>query len=224
MAFASLLKEFIEEHLDLRGRGPTLHGDAVDDGILLDRLFVFCKGGLFQINRESDMALWAVDMLAVVLERLDIVLGTLATEFMPALRPDGIFCGVITDAAHSDVEPRLRLFLQNEIGMVRNLAHLHDQSEDVGIVVQHDTVAHVGIEFSGRVRHDTTGEILFDLAEKFIVQRDTFRWKLHRLGMLVLHAAEHDMIRDEPELVESVFALFLGFPLDDGVEDFLVED
>jgi hypothetical protein len=47
MAFASLLEEFVEEHLDFGGRSPTFHGDAVDDGILLDGLFVFCKGGLF---------------------------------------------------------------------------------------------------------------------------------------------------------------------------------
>lgn len=57
--------------------------------------------------------------------------------------------------------------------MISNLTHLHDETKDVGVVVQHDTLAHIGIKPSSRVSHDTVGEVTFNLAEELVVQDDT---------------------------------------------------
>ena len=57
--------------------------------------------------------------------------------------------------------------------MISNLTHLHDETEDVSIVVQHDTSAHISIELSSGVGHYTLGKVAFNLAEKFVVQDNT---------------------------------------------------
>lgn len=154
VALASLLVEFIQERLDFGRRGPIFHGNAVDDGILLGRLLRVCKRWLFQINGKGYVAAWAVNVFLLVLERLYIVFGTLAAEVMAALGSNCIFGWFVTNTTHCNVEPWLRVFLQDKIWMVCDLAHLHDQAEDVGIVVQHDTTADICIKLSGGIGHD----------------------------------------------------------------------
>jgi len=53
--------------------------------------------------------------------------------------------------------------------VIGHLPHLHDQTKDVCIVVQHDTLTDIGIELSSRIGHNAAREIMFDLTEKFIV-------------------------------------------------------
>jgi hypothetical protein len=64
------------------------------------------------------------------------------------------------------------MFLQDQIGVIGYLPHLHDQTKNVGVVVEHYTSADVGVKLARSVCHDTTGEIVFDLAEKLIVDGD----------------------------------------------------
>ena len=75
------------------------------------------------------------------------------------------------------------MLLENKIWMVGNLTHLHDQPKNIGIVVEHDTPADVGIELSRRVGHNAAGEIMLDFAEEFIVQGDS-----NVIRHLALHA------------------------------------
>lgn len=127
---------------------------------------------LFKINRQGDMAAWTVND-RISLEGLDIILGTSTTEFMTTTRPNGFFGGFVANATHKNILSTLRMLLQNQIRVVGDLAHLHDETEDVGVVVQHDTAAHVGIELSSGAGHDALGKISLDLAKEFVVQDHT---------------------------------------------------
>jgi hypothetical protein len=64
------------------------------------------------------------------------------------------------------------MFLEDQIGVICDLSHLHDQTENVGVVVKHHTSADVGIKLARSVGHDTPGEIMFDLAEELVVDGD----------------------------------------------------
>lgn len=168
MAFASLLVKLVQQRFDLGGRRPVVHQNAIDDRILFHRFSGLFNGRLFQINGEGDVTLRTVYHRGIV-ERLNIILCTFATELMATTRPNRILRRLITDPTDQDIESRLHVFLQDEIGMIRDLPHLHDQTEDIGVVIEHDTPADVGVKLAGRVSHDTAGEIMFNLAEKFIM-------------------------------------------------------
>ena len=56
----SQLVEVMDECFDLRGAGPVFHFDSVDDGGFLDQLFVLFDFRLFEIDREGNVALWAI--------------------------------------------------------------------------------------------------------------------------------------------------------------------
>jgi len=43
--------------------------------------------------------------------------------------------GFVADVANQNILPNLGVPLEEQIGVVRDLAHLHDETEDVGIVV-----------------------------------------------------------------------------------------
>ena len=72
------------------------------------------------------------------------------------------------------------MFLEDKIRVIGYLPHLHDQTENVGVVIEHNTSADVGVELARRVGHDTAGEIMFDLAEELVMDGDTvkMRYKL----------------------------------------------
>jgi hypothetical protein len=73
---------------------------------------------------------------------------------MLAGRTDGIFGCLITNVANEDVLAPLRMFLEDQIGMVGHLAHLHDETEYVGVIVQHNTARDICIKLSGSILHD----------------------------------------------------------------------
>lgn len=92
---------------------------------------------------------------------------------MTTARSNGFFGGLVANATYENILSTLRMLLQNQIRMVGDLTHLHDETENVGVVVQHDAAAHVSIELPSGVGHDALGEISFDLAKEFVVQDDT---------------------------------------------------
>lgn len=168
MALVSLRIDVVDQHFDFGRGGPVFHQDPVDDRVRLHGLLRLFPGGLLQVNGEWDVALGALHG-RVSVERPDVVMGTLAAKVVAAARPDRIFGRLIAHATHQDIMTGLTglpTLLENEIWVVGDLAHLHDQPEDIGVVVEHDTAADVGVELPGCVAHDTAGEVLFDLAEK----------------------------------------------------------
>ncbi len=50
LLLAAQLVEVVHQHLDLGARGPVLHLDAVDDGALLDVVFVLLDVGLVEVD------------------------------------------------------------------------------------------------------------------------------------------------------------------------------
>ena len=92
---------------------------------------------------------------------------------MTAARTDSFLGRLIADATDKDVLPTFSVFLQDQIRMVGNLPHLHDESENICIIIQHYATAHVSIELSARIGHDTLREIAFNLPEEFIAQNNT---------------------------------------------------
>lgn len=117
------------------------------------------------------MTLRAIDTCFDIV-RSDVVLGALTTELVVTTRPNCVFCGLITDSTYDDVEPGLQMLFENEIRVVRYLAHLHNQTEDICVVVQHDTLTNVGIKFSRGIGHNAPREVIFVLAKELVVQGD----------------------------------------------------
>lgn len=120
------------------------------------------------------MASGAVDN-GIRVERPHVVLGTLSAKFVMTSRPDGAFSGLITDVADQYVLPTFTVFFEYQIWMIRYLPHLHDQTKNIGIVVEHDTTADVSIELSSGVGHDTGRKITLDFAEELVVYDDTIQ-------------------------------------------------
>lgn len=108
-----------------------------------------------------------------IVKGLNVVFGTLAAKLVVTARSNRILRRLITYAADQNIESGLHMFLQNEIRVIGYLPHLHDQTENVGVIIEHDTSANVGVKLTRGVGHDTTREIMFDLAEEFIMDSDT---------------------------------------------------
>lgn len=79
----------------------------------------------------------------------------------------------VANAADKYVLPGFCVFLQNEVRVIRNLAHLHDKAEDICVIVQHDTTAYIRIKLPRRVSHDAPREITFNLSKEFVMENDT---------------------------------------------------
>ena len=88
---------------------------------------------------------------------------------MAAARSDRLLCWVVADTADEGVLSAFTMFLQYQIRMVCNLTHLHDETEYIGIIIQHYTTAHIRVELPGRISHDTLREVPFDFTKEFIV-------------------------------------------------------
>lgn len=172
MTLASLEIEFVEKRFDFGRRSPVLHENPIDDRVLLDGLLGLFNRGLFQINGEGNVTLRAIHSGAI-LKGLDVILGTFAAELVMAARPNGILRWFVTDATDKNIEARLHVLLEDEVWVVRHLSHLHDETENIGIIIQHDTATDVGIKLPTRVGHDTSREVMFDLAKELVVDSDS---------------------------------------------------
>lgn len=172
MTFRSLKIKLVKKRFNLGRRGPIFHENSIDNRVFLHGLLRLLNRGLLQINREGNVTLRTIHRGAI-LKGLNVILGTLAAELVMTAGPNGILCGLVTDATNENIEARLHMFLQDKVWVVRHLSHLHDETENIGIIVQHDTSTDVGVKLPTRVGHDTAGEIMFDLAKEFIVYGDT---------------------------------------------------
>lgn len=155
---ALLTAEFVQvvhEHFDLRRRRPVFHLDPVDDRVLLHVLLVLLDVRLVEVDGERDVAAWTVRLaVGAVAERADVVFGAFAAELVVAARADCLFGGFVADAADQHVLAALGVFLEDQVGVVGDLTHLHDQTEDVGVVVKHHSAADIRVELPMRVRHN----------------------------------------------------------------------
>lgn len=94
---------------------------------------------------------------------------------MVAPRSDRFLRGLIADTADKYVLTTFGMFLQDQVRVICHLAHLHNETENVGVVVQHDTSTNICIELPSGVRHDAGGKVTLDLAEEFIMDGNTER-------------------------------------------------
>lgn len=78
--------------------------------------------------------------------------------------------------------------------MVGNLTHLHDQSEDVGVVVQQNTLGDIGLEFASAVVHNAACKVVLLFAEEFAIDINLLGWELHRGGVVCLDSTEHETV------------------------------
>jgi len=117
--------------------------------------------------------------MEVQTRRIEVVFGTLATKFVTARRSNCFFCSLVTDAADKYVLTAFGILFQDEIRMVSDLTHLHNQTEDVGVIVEQNTLSDVCFELSGTVVHDTTSEIVLLFAKELTVDIDLLSWQFH---------------------------------------------
>lgn len=108
--------------------------------------------------------------------RVQVVPSTLAAEVVLARRSDSLLSRIITDTAIQDILATLTVLLQNQIGMICDLTHLHDKTEDVGIVVEENTLSNICLELSGTAVHDAASEVILFLAKELTVNIDLLRW------------------------------------------------
>ena len=222
LLLATQLIEVINQHLDLSRRGPVLHLYTIDDRAALHVVFVLLDVRMIEVDGQEDVAAWAV--WGLILERSNIVFSTSATEFVVAARANWFFGCLVADAADEDILTACGVLFEDEIRVVCYLTHLHDQAKDVGVIVEHNTTADIGVECSSHVGHDAGGEVPLDLAEELIVDDNFLWWELHRCCVVSLHASKHDTVCHEAELVQSLATERRVLPLSDRVEQFLIED
>jgi len=108
--------------------------------------------------------------------------------------------------------------------MIGDLAHLHDETEDVGIVIQQHALCDISLELASTIRHDAAGKVVLFLAEKFAVNVDLLGRKLHGGGVVNLDTTEHEAVGEETELRKGFLALADVTILLDWIEQLLVED
>jgi hypothetical protein len=125
---------------------------------------------------------------------------------MSARRADRFFGSLVADAADNNVLTTFAVLLQNEIRMVRYLAHLHNETEDVRIVIEKDALSDVRLEFPSAIIHNTASKIVFFLAEKLAINVDLFGRQFHSGRVITLDTTKHEPICEDSELAESFFA------------------
>ena len=103
---------------------------------------------------------------------MQVVPGTLAAEVVFARRSDSLLSRIITDTAVQDILATFTVLLQNQIRMICHLAHLHDKTEDIGIVVEENTLSNVCLELPGTAVHNAASEVILFLAEELTVNID----------------------------------------------------
>lgn len=57
--------------------------------------------------------------------------------------------------------------------MIRYLAHLHNQAENVGVIVKHNTTTDISVKLPSGIGHDARRKVALNLAEELIVQNDS---------------------------------------------------
>jgi len=108
--------------------------------------------------------------------------------------------------------------------MISDLTHLHDETKDIGIVVEKNTLSDVCIEFALIVVHDTACKIVLLETEKLPINIDLLCRKFHSRRMITLDTTKHESISEDTKLLERLSSGSSIAELLDGIEKFLVED
>jgi len=108
--------------------------------------------------------------------------------------------------------------------MIGDLTHLHDKSEDIGIIVEKNTLSDVGLELAGTAVHDTACEIILFLTKELTIDVDFFGWQLHGRGMITLDATKHEAICQDSKLLKGICSRSFVAELLNWVEEFLIEN
>ena len=64
--------------------------------------------------------------------------------------------------------------------MISNLAHLHDQTKNVGVIVEHDTLCDICFKFAIALIHDAASKIILFLPKELSINIDLLCRQLHR--------------------------------------------
>jgi hypothetical protein len=89
------------------------------------------------------------------------------------------FSGFIADATDENILTTLTVLLQDQIWVICDLSHLHNETEDVGVVVEKDPLCDIGLEFPGTIVHDTTSKVILLFTEELTINIDLLGRKLH---------------------------------------------
>src|SRR5436309_2318461 len=99
------------------------------------------------------MTSWAVGPTGIVdglSECLYEIFDASPTEGMVTLRLYGFLSHIIAYLADENLLASPALSSQKEIWMIGNLSHLHNEPEDVGVIVQHDALSDIVVKLPSR--------------------------------------------------------------------------
>ena len=108
--------------------------------------------------------------------------------------------------------------------MICDLSHLHNETENVGVVVEQDTLCDVCLESAGAVVHDTASKVVLFLSKELAVDVDFLGWEFHRRGMIALDTTKHESISENSKLSERFLPRTLIAKLLNGIQQFLIKD
>jgi hypothetical protein len=155
---------------------------------------------------------------------MQIILGTFTAEIMFACRPDSLLCSLVTDTADENILTTLTILLQDEIRVIRNLTHLHNETEDIGIVVEKNTLSDIGLKLSSTAVHNTTSKVILFLTKELTIDVDFLCWQLHSGRVVTLDTAKHKAISQDSKLLEGLCSWTFVAKLLNGIEQLLIED
>lgn len=169
------------------------------------------------------MASRTVSNVLLITTDMEVVTGAFSTKFVSTGRSDGLLGRLVTNAADQDILTTFRTLLQDQVRMICDLTHLHDQTEDVGVIIEYDSLSHVCIELAIGICHDARRKVAFDLPEEFVMDDYMFGRQFHRSRVVSFESTKHYSIREQAQFVHA-FLTNIRIILGDRVENFLDEN
>jgi hypothetical protein len=159
-----------------------------------------------------------------IIKRPDEAFDTSTAKVVATSRADCILCRFVANDTNQDILPSFGMFLENEIWMICDLTHLHNETEDVGIIVEHYTSSNVGLELAVGVGHDAAGKVMFLDAKELIVDPNVLGRKLHGCSVITLHPSKHEAICQELELIKCLLSRSSMAMCLDWVQELMIEN
>ncbi|KAH3663563.1 hypothetical protein OGAPHI_004964 [Ogataea philodendri] len=150
--------------------------------------------GLHQTN-VTDRTL---ELLVVPVERVHILGDTDPAELVVALGLDRLLGLVVTELADNcaclgNTLGQVFVSLQNQVRMVCKLSHSGDQSENIGIIVKNNTLSHIVVELTFRVRVQRLIKVFLLRVEEITTDLHNLWWQSQIVGSLDLGSSKHDL-------------------------------
>jgi hypothetical protein len=159
-----------------------------------------------------------------LISRTDVATDTGSAKVMFAPAAHRVLSWLITNATDKHVLSSFSMLFEKQVRMICNLSHLHDETKDVGVVVQKNTLGDVSVKLALAAGHDTVGKIVLFFSKELSVNVYFLDWKLHRVGMILLETTQHDAVSHQSQLLEGLMARTTVAKLLNGVEKLLVEN